>query len=416
MTDKEIKELIEKEDNRQQTQINLIPSENRCSQDVLDACGSVLNNKYAEGYPDKRYYQGNKIVDEVEKLAIKRALQLFKLNPEEWHVNVQPHSGASANLAVYNALLVPNSKVLGMNLNHGGHLTHGSPVNVSGQKYQFIAYGVEKESGKLDYDKIEKLCKEQQPAMIVCGYTAYPRKIDFKRFGDIAKKQENGAPILMADISHIAGLIAAGVHPSPFEYADVVTTTTHKTLRGPRSAIIFCRQKYAKAIDKAVFPGMQGGPHMHTIAGKATAFLEADTQEFKDYQKQIVINAAVLAGELMDNRISLVSNGTDTHLILIDLLETIGKEGEGKNIAEALEKIDIITNANTIPFDPSTPFKPSGLRIGTPFVTTQGLKQAEMKILGKIIADAIRSSRAILESKNDDILIKQFKERVNKLL
>lgn len=384
--DKEVYNAIQNELNRQRSQFNMIPSENYSSKAVLEASGSVLMNKYAEGYPKKRYYQGNQFVDDVEIIAIERAKKLF--NAE--HVNVQPNSGSPANMAVYFALLERGDKILGMSLSHGGHLTHGSPVNFSGKYYNFIEYGVEKETELLDMDKIRKLAETEKPKLILSGYTAYPRTINFKEFHDIA--QSIGA-ISMADISHIAGLIVGDAHPSPFPFTDVVTTTTHKTLRGPRSAIILCKEKFAKAIDKAVFPGLQGGPHEHTIAAKAVAFQEALQPEFKAYAKQIVKNAKVLAEKLMSEGIKLVSNGTDNHLLLIDLINTksVAKPGLGKDAAVALEESGIITNANTIPFDPSTPFKPSGIRLGTPILTTRGMKEPEMEIVGKHIADVINN-------------------------
>jgi len=384
--DSEVNEIINKELQRQKNELNMIPSENYCSRDVLNAAGSVLMNKYAEGYPKKRYYQGNRFIDEAEQLAINRARKLF--NAE--HANVQPNSGSPANMAVYFALLELNDKIFGMNLSHGGHLTHGSPVNFSGKMYNFISYGVDKETEILDMDKIRKLAERENPKLILSGYTAYPRTIDFKAFDDIAKSV--GA-ISMVDMAHIAGLVAGDAHPSPFPFTDVVTTTTHKTLRGPRSAMILCKEKFAQQIDKAVFPGLQGGPHEHTIAAKAVAFKEAMQPSFKEYAKQIVKNAKALAEKLMSENIKLVSNGTDTHLILIDLINTksIGKPGMGKEIAVALEDSGIIVNANNIPFDPSTPLNPSGIRLGTPILTTRGMKEAEMETIGKLMADVIKN-------------------------
>ena len=384
MKDLKIKNLIENETLRQQNQLNLIPSENIVSKDVLEATGSVLTNKYAEGYPQKRYYQGNKFIDEIESIAIERAKKLF--NAE--HANVQVLSGAPANMAVYFALLERGDKVLGMNLSHGGHLTHGSPVNFSGKYYNFIPYGVDQETGLLDMDKIRKLAHQEKPKIILSGYTAYPRTINFKEFHDIA--QEVGA-VSMADIAHIAGLIVGGAHPSPLPFTDIVTTTTHKTLRGPRSAIILCKEKFAKAIDKAVFPGLQGGPHQHVIAAKAVAFYEAMQPEFKEYAHQVVKNAKALASTLMENNVKLVSNGTDNHLILIDLIRTLGQPALGKPVAVALEEASIVTNYNTIPFDPSTPFKPSGIRIGTPILTTRGMREPEMRLVGNWMAQIIHN-------------------------
>jgi glycine hydroxymethyltransferase len=343
-------------------------------------------NKYAEGYPKKRYYQGNEFVDQIESIAIERAKKLF--NAE--HANVQPNSGSPANMAVYFALLQPKDKILGMNLSHGGHLTHGSPVNFSGKTYSFVEYGVEQDTELIDMDKVRKIAEKEMPKVILSGYTAYPRTIDFKKFHDIA--QSIGA-ISMADISHIAGLVVGDAHPSPLPFTDIVTTTTHKTLRGPRSAIILCKERFAKDIDKAVFPGLQGGPHMHTIAAKAIAFKEAMKPEFKDYSRQIVKNAKALADTLMSEGINLVSNGTDNHLILINLIKTksIGKPCIGKEAAVALEEAGIVMNANTIPFDPSTPFKPSGIRLGTPVLTTRGMKEPEMRLVGKYIAEVINN-------------------------
>lgn len=381
--DFEVYELIANERKRQLNQINLIPSENICSKAVMEATGSILTNKYAEGYANKRYYQGNKYVDKVELLAIERAKKLFKAE----HVNVQPNSGSPANMAVYFALLKPGDKVMALNLMHGGHLTHGCKVNFSGKLYNFVEYGVGKD-GCLDMEKIREIAIKEKPKLIICGFTAYPRKINFKKFAEIAK--EVGA-YSMADISHIAGLIVSGMEENPCPYFDVVTTTTHKTLRGPRSAIIMCKENFGKKIDKAVFPGLQGGPHEHVIAAKAVAFKEAMTDEFKKYGEQVVKNAKVLAESLVKEGIELVSGGTDNHLILIDLIRTLGDKGLGRDVAIALEEAGIITNCNTIPFDPSTPFRPSGVRIGTPFVTTMGMKEEEMKKIGKLMAEVIKN-------------------------
>jgi glycine hydroxymethyltransferase len=384
--DPEINNLIEQELSRQKNELNMIPSENYVSKAVLEATGSILTNKYSEGYPKKRYYQGNRIIDEVEQLAIDRAKILFHAE----HVNVQPNSGSPANMAVYFALLKPGDKVMGMNLSHGGHLTHGSPVNFSGKMYTFVEYGVDRETGLLDMDKIRKQALTEKPRLILSGYTAYPRTIDFKEFNEIA--QETGA-YSMADISHIAGLIAGEAHPSPMPFTDAVTTTTHKTLRGPRSAIILCKEKYGAAIDKAIFPGIQGGPHEHVIAAKAVCFKEAMQPDFIVYSNQIVKNAKKLAETLMAEGVKLVSDGTDNHLLLIDLIQTksVGKPGLGKEAAVALENAGIITNANTIPFDPSTPFRPSGIRLGTPVLTTRGMKEAEMEEVGAFIAAIIKN-------------------------
>lgn len=402
-SDPKVKEIIENELERQKNELNMIPSENYSSKAVLAASGSVLMNKYAEGYPRKRYYQGNRFVDEIEQLAIDRAKKLFKAE----HANVQPNSGSPANMAVYFALLERGDKVLGMNLSHGGHLTHGSPVNFSGKYYNFVEYGVDPESELLDMDKIRQLAEKEKPKMILSGYTAYPRMIDFKTFHNIA---ESIGAYSFADVSHIAGLIVGDAHPSPLPFTDVVMTTTHKTLRGPRSAIILCKEKFAQQIDKAVFPGLQGGPHEHTIAAKAVAFQEAMQPEFKEYAKQIVKNARALAEKLMSENIKLVSNGTDTHLLLIDLINTkaIGKPGMGKEVAIALEEAGIIVNANTIPFDPSTPFTPSGIRLGTPILTTRGMKEQEMETIGKYMVDVIKNMK-------DEDLRKKIKEKVLEL-
>lgn len=381
-SDSEIYGVVQKELERQKNVLNLIPSENYVSKAVLEATGSILSNKYSEGYSGKRYYQGNKWVDEIENLAIERAKKLFGAE----HVNVQPYSGSPANAAIYLALLNPGDKILGMQLDMGGHLTHGHKVNFSSKFYSTVQYGVDKETGLLDMDAIKKIALEEKPQIIVSGATAYPRTIPFKEFHEIA--QEAGA-YSMADISHIAGLIAGGVHPSPFPFTDVVMTTTHKTLRGPRGAMIMCKEKIGSLIDKAVFPGMQGGPHDNVTAAKAVAFGEALKPEFGDYAHQVVKNAKALAQTLMDCGIKLVSDGTDNHLMLIDL--TPMGTGLGKKMAVALEEAGICTNANTIPYDPSTPFKPSGVRIGTPVMTTRGMKESEMKLVGEWISKIIQS-------------------------
>ncbi|MFP4403198.1 MAG: serine hydroxymethyltransferase [Candidatus Woesearchaeota archaeon] len=398
--DNEIYELIENEKIRQKNMLNMIPSENYCSNECLLALGSVLNNKYAEGYPKKRYYQGNEYIDKIEEIAINRAKKLF--NAE--HANVQVNSGSPANMAVYFGLLEVNDTILAMDLSHGGHLTHGSSVNFSGKLYNFIHYGVEEDSGLIDMKKVEELALKHKPKLIVCGFTAYPMKVDFKAFSEIAKKID---AITLADISHIAGLIAGGVHENPFPYIDVVTTTTHKTLRGPRSAIILCKEKYAKAIDKAVFPGLQGGPHEHVIAAKAVSFKEAMSDKFKEYAKQTIINAKILADYLIKNDINLVSNGTETHLILIDLIKTkfIGKIGLGKKYCLALEDAGIVTNANTVPFDPSTPFKPSGIRLGVPTLTSRGFKEKEMEKVGEWIV-------RVLKNPDDEEMKAKIKEEI----
>ena len=387
-----VQRIIDGELDRQKFELNMIPSENYSSRAVLEASGSVLMNKYAEGYPNKRYYEGNRFVDEIEQLAIDRAKTLFSAE----HANVQPNSGSPANMAVYFALLERGDKILGMNLSHGGHLTHGSPVNFSGKYYKFIEYGVDKDTEILDMDKIRQLALKERPKLILSGYTAYPRTINFKEFHEIAEEVEAYS---MADISHIAGLCVSEAHPSPLPFTDVVTTTTHKTLRGPRSAIILSKiedrlkdryhkdskKNMAQMIDSAVFPGLQGGPHEHTIAAKAVCFDEAMKPEFKLYSHQIVKNAKALADTLMGNGVKLVSDGTDNHLILIDLINTkfVGKVGVGKEYASALSEAGIVTNCNTIPYDPSTPFRPSGISLGTPVLTTRGMKESEMRQVGE---------------------------------
>jgi len=375
MHDKEVMEAIDLEIKRQQEHIELIASENFVSQQVMEAMGSQMTNKYAEGYPGKRYYGGCEFVDMVEEIARERLKKLF--NAE--HANVQPHSGSNANLGVYFAVLQPGDTVLGMNLSQGGHLTHGSPVNISGTYYNFVAYGVNKETEMIDYDEVREIALREKPKLIVAGASAYPRIIDFKKFREIA--DEVGA-YLMVDMAHIAGLVAAGLHPSPVPYADFVTTTTHKTLRGPRGGAILCKEKYAKAIDKAIFPGIQGGPLMHVIAAKAVSFGEALTDEFKEYQKQIVKNAKVLADSLIKRGFRLVSGGTDNHLILIDVS---AKGLTGKKAEALLEEVNITTNKNTIPFDPQKPTVTSGIRIGTPAVTTRGMKEEEMETIAELI-------------------------------
>ena len=372
--DPEVGAAIEKEYARQQRGLELIASENVVSPAVMATVGTVLTNKYAEGYPGKRYYGGCECVDIAENIAIERACKLFGAE----HANVQPHSGAQANTAVYIALLQPGDIVLGMNLAHGGHLTHGSPVNISGLLYNFVPYGVE-DDGRIDYDKVEFLAKENKPKLIVAGASAYPRIIDFKRLSEIAKAV--GA-YLMVDMAHIAGLVAAGLHPSPVPYADIVTTTTHKTLRGPRGGMILCREELAKAINKAVFPGTQGGPLMHVIASKAVCFGEALKPEFKAYQEQIVKNAKALADALVAEGFDLVSGGTDNHLMLLDL-RSMGITG--KQLEKQLDEVYITVNKNAIPNDPESPFVTSGVRIGTPAVTSRGLKEDDMKVIAHLI-------------------------------
>lgn len=377
--DNEVYSACESELERQQRNIELIASENIVSKAVLLAAGSVLTNKYAEGYPSKRYYGGCQCVDVVEEIARNRAKELFKAE----HVNVQPHSGANANLAVFFALLNPGDTVMGMNLQQGGHLSHGSPVNISGKYFNVVPYGVDEATARIDYDEMERIALECKPKLIVAGASAYSRVIDFPRCREIADKV--GA-YLMVDMAHIAGLVAAGVHPSPVPYADIVTTTTHKTLRGPRGGMILCKEQFAKQIDKAVFPGTQGGPLMHIIAAKAVALGEALTEEFKNYQKQVVKNTAVLADELMKHGIDIVSGGTDNHLMLLDLRN---KGITGKELEHRLDEVRITANKNTIPNDPQSPFVTSGLRIGTPAVTTRGFKEPEMELIAGWISDII---------------------------
>ena len=388
--DPEIMEVIELETNRQREHLELIASENFVTPQVMEAMGSQLTNKYAEGYPRCRYYGGCEYVDMVEDLARDRLKKLFGAD----HANVQPHSGSNANLAVYFSVLKPGDKVLGMNLSQGGHLTHGSPVNISGTYFNFVAYGVDKETEKIDYDEVRKIAIDEKPKMIVAGASAYPRTIDFAKFREIA--DEVGA-YLMVDMAHIAGLVAVGLHPNPVPHADFVTTTTHKTLRGPRGGAILCKEKYAKAIDKAIFPGIQGGPLMHIIAAKAVSFGEALQDSFKDYQEQVLKNAKALASSLADKGIRLVSGGTDNHLILLDVRN---KGLTGKKAEELLEAVNITTNKNTIPFDPESPFITSGVRIGTPAVTTRGMKEEEMKKIAEIMDLA-------LDEKNDREEVKQ---------
>ncbi|MFN2376507.1 MAG: serine hydroxymethyltransferase [Candidatus Binatia bacterium] len=378
-TDPEIFAAVQREGRRQELNLELIASENAVSEAVLEAVGSVLTNKYAEGYPGKRYYGGCEFVDQAEELAISRAKQLFGAE----HVNVQPHSGSQANMAVYFSTLAPGDTILAMNLSHGGHLTHGSPVNFSGRFFQIVPYGVGEGDHRIDYDQIRSLALEHRPKMIVAGHSAYPRTLDFEAFRRIA--DEVGA-LLMADIAHIAGLVVAGLHPSPVPHCDFVTTTTHKTLRGPRGGLILCKAEHAKKIDSSIFPGNQGGPLMHVIAGKAVAFLEALRPEFREYQKDIVGNAATLAQGLMDAGFRLVSGGTENHLMLLDLRDT---ELTGKKAQESLDLARITTNRNTVPFDPRSPFVTSGVRIGTPAVTTRGMKGPEMLEIAGFIARSL---------------------------
>ncbi len=375
LEDPQIYEGIKDELKRQSENLELIASENIVSEPVLSAMGSILTNKYAEGYPGKRYYGGCEHVDVIEDIARKRACELFGAE----HANVQPHSGAQANTAVYFAMLNPSDKVMGMNLSEGGHLTHGSPVNLSGKYFNFISYGVDPETHVINYENIRKQAISEKPKMIVCGASAYSRTIDFKKFREIA--DECGA-YLMVDMAHIAGLVAAGVHPNPVEYADFVTSTTHKTLRGPRGGLILCKEKYAKQIDKAIFPGIQGGPLMHTIAAKAVCFKEASTPEFKQYGRQVVANAKALSLALIKRGNKIVSGGTDNHLMLLDLRDT---GITGKELEKRLDEVNITVNKNTIPNEPLSPFVTSGIRIGTPAITTRGLVESDMDKIAEFI-------------------------------
>jgi glycine hydroxymethyltransferase len=379
--DMDLYKALINEINRQESTLELIASENFVSPAVLEAQGSVLTNKYAEGYPAKRYYGGCKYIDDVERLAIDRAKKLFGAE----HVNVQPHSGSQANMAVYFSVLNVGDTILGMNLSHGGHLTHGSPVNFSGKFFKVFFYGVNEKTEMIDYEALEKLANEHKPKLIVAGASAYPRIIDFKRFREIA---DNVGALLMVDMAHIAGLVAAGLHPSPVPYADFVTTTTHKTLRGPRAGLILCKEAYAKKIDSTIFPGIQGGPLMHIIAAKAVAFKEALSESFKNYQKQILLNAKCLASNLIQRGFKLVSNGTDNHLMLVDLRN---KNITGLDAEEALEKSGITVNKNTVPFEDKSPRVTSGIRIGTPAITTRGMKESEMSLIAELIDKVLRN-------------------------
>ena len=395
-TDKEIYSLIEEELDRQEEGIELIASENFTSEAVMEAMGSYLTNKYAEGYPQKRYYGGCEVVDKIEQIAIDRAKKLFGAE----HANVQPHSGSQANMAVYFTVLNPGDTVLGMDLSHGGHLTHGSKVNFSGKLFNFVSYGVNKETEMIDYEEVRKIALENKPKLIVAGASAYPRVLDFKKFKEIADEVN---AYLMVDMAHIAGLVAAGIHQSPIPYADFVTTTTHKTLRGPRGGLILCKEKFAKDLNKNIFPGMQGGPLLHVIAGKAVCFKEALEPSFKEYAKNVVKNCKVLGEELVKKGFKLVSNGTDNHLILVDLTN---KNVTGKEVENLLDKIGITLNKNTVPNETRSPFVTSGVRIGTAAVTTKGYTTEDMKEIASIINDAI-------ENKDGDL--EELKIRVKKL-
>ena len=390
--DPEVYASIKKELNRQRNNIELIASENFVSESVLDAAGSVLTNKYAEGYPAHRYYGGCQCVDEVENLAIERAKKLFGAD----HVNVQPHSGANANFAVYFAVLNPGDTILGMSLAHGGHLTHGSPVAVSGKYFNSVGYGVSKETGTIDYDELERLALEVKPKIIVSGASAYPRVIDFKRIREICDKV--GA-YMMVDIAHIAGLVAVGLHPSPVPYADFVTTTTHKTLRGPRGGMIMCKEQYAKIIDKAVFPGTQGGPLMHIIAAKAVAFGEALKPEFKAYQERVLANAKAMSEKFIELGINLVSGGTDNHLMLLDLSDT---DVTGKQLENMLDEVNITLNKNAVPFDQRSPFITSGVRIGTPSITSRGFNEEDSRKIAELITKIIREKEQAFEEVREE--------------
>ena len=396
--DPEIFDAIRLETERQEYKLELIASENLVSEAVLEATGSVMTNKYAEGYPGKRYYGGCEYVDIAERLAIERAKKLFNCE----HVNVQPHSGSQANMAVYMSVLKPGDTIMGMNLSHGGHLTHGSPVNFSGQLYKVVFYGVRKNDHRIDMDMVRELAKQHRPKLIVAGASAYPRIIDFKAFREVA--DETGA-MVMVDIAHIAGLVATGLHPSPVPFAEFVTTTTHKTLRGPRSGMIMCREQFKKDIDKKIFPGIQGGPLMHVIAAKAVAFKEALEPSFKEYQKQVLANAKALSEALIEKGFTLVSGGTDNHLMLVDVSSRglTGKESE-----EALVKAGITTNKNTIPFDTQSPMVTSGVRLGVPAVTTRGMKEKEMRVIASFIERA-------LANRSDDKELDKIKNEVKEL-
>jgi len=393
-SDLKIYEIIEEENRRQEDHIELIASENFVSRAVLEANGSILTNKYAEGYPGKRYYGGCEVVDKVEDLARDRIKELFGAD----HANVQPHSGSQANMAVYFSVLKPGDTVLGMNLSHGGHLTHGSPVNFSGILYNFISYGVDSVTETIDYDKVRALAKEHNPKMIVVGASAYPRAIDFKLFREICDEVN---AYMFVDMAHIAGLVATGAHESPVPYADFVTTTTHKTLRGPRGGVILCKEKYAKQIDKSIFPGMQGGPLMHTIAAKAVCFGEALRPEFKVYINQVVKNAKVLGEELQKYGFKLVSGGTDNHLLLIELTN---KNITGKEAEKLLDIVGITVNKNTVPNETLSPFVTSGIRIGTPAVTTRGFKEEEMKKIAELINETIENREGNLDSIREKVV------------
>lgn len=396
--DPEIYAAVQNEERRQSTGLELIASENFTYRAVLEATGSVFTNKYAEGYPGRRYYGGCEYVDIVENLAIERAKKLFGAE----HVNVQPHSGSQANMSVYLTVLKPGDTILGMNLSHGGHLTHGHPLNFSGKYYRIVPYGVKKDSEVIDYDELASLAREHKPKLIVVGASAYPRTIEFERISRVAK--ETGA-MMMVDIAHIAGLVATGEHPSPVPYAEFVTSTTHKTLRGPRSGMVMCRETFAKDLNRSVFPEMQGGPLVHVIAAKAVCFKEAATPEFKDYIRQVLKNARTLSNKLASRKFRIVSGGTDTHLFLVDVFS---KGINGKQAEQALDRSGITVNKNAIPFDQNPPLTPSGIRIGTPALTTRGMKEGEMEAIGDWIAD-------VLDHINDESVQKRVRKDVERL-
>lgn len=396
--DPEIMAAIKREVNRQETKIEMIASENFVNYEIMEAAGSVLTNKYAEGYPGKRYYGGCEFVDEVETLAIERAKAIFRAD----HANVQPHSGANANTAVYQAVLEYGDTVMGMDLSNGGHLSHGSPVNISGRSYHFVSYGLDPETETINFDNVRELARKHKPKLIVAGASAYPRTIHTDKFREIA--DEVGA-ILMVDMAHIAGLVAAGLHPNPVEHADIVTSTTHKTLRGPRGGLILCKEKYAKAIDKAIFPGTQGGPLMHIIAAKAVCFKEAMEQSFAEYQQQVIKNAAALAKALREKGFELVSGGTDNHLVLVKL---VNKGVTGKQAENLLDEANITTNKNTIPNDPQSPFVTSGLRLGTPAMTSRGFKEAD-------VAKTVEAIALVIDSQGDAVAMDKARAIVKEL-
>lgn len=396
--DPEIAEVICAEEQRQRYKIELIASENYTTRAVLEAQGSILTNKYAEGYPGKRYYGGCEHVDTIERVAIERAKKLFGAE----HANVQPHSGASTNMAAYYALLEPGDTILGMSLDQGGHLTHGDPVNFSGRQYNVVGYGVRQDDELLDYEQIERLAQEHRPKMIVAGATAYPRLFDFKRLRDIA---DSVGAYLLVDIAHISGLVAAGLHPSPVPYADVVTSTTHKTLRGPRSGFILCKAEYAAKIDSAVFPGLQGGPLMHIVAAKAVAFLQAMQPEFKEYQQHVIDNARALAASVAKQNLRIVSGGTDNHLVLVDLRNA---DISGRKAQRTLDSVSITANKNTIPFDPRPPYYASGIRLGSPATTSRGFGIAEMEQIGSMVGRAMYGNA-------DDAVKQQIRDEVHEM-